>query len=52
MSYRVENLQDDTYQVLQSTREYSYEDFDVEVVFQGSLTDCDAYIRLHENGYM
>jgi len=24
---------------------------DVESVFQGSMADCEAYIRLHEGGY-
>jgi hypothetical protein len=32
---------------------YALEDDDFyESVFQGSLSDCEAYIRLHENGYM
>jgi hypothetical protein len=32
---------------------YAYEDDDFyEPVFQGSLSDCEVYIRLHENGYM
>lgn len=41
--FRVEWLIDSTYQVLNSD--------DDSVAFQGSLTDCEAYIRLHEGGY-
>ena len=59
MSYRVENLHDNTYQVLEKSFRGSAhlktlypEEYSDQVVFQGSLTDCDAYIRLHENGYM
>lgn len=40
--YKVRFYQDDIYEV--------YEDN--ECVYQGSLSNCEAYIRLHENGYM
>ena len=41
-TYKVRWLMDETYQVL---------DVD-EVVYQGSLSDCESYIRLHDGGYM
>ena len=53
MKYRVGFYQDDEYEV--------YKEFDdpyatyytsEESVFKGSLSDCEAYIRLHEQGYM
>lgn len=62
MRYRVESLQDDVYQVFITDWDeqtkllmLSYgdepEDYEreTELVFQGSLTDCEAYIRLKEN---
>lgn len=62
MRYKVERLQDDTYQVFitdwdEQTELFmlSYgddpEDFEreTELVYQGSLTDCEAYIKLKEN---
>lgn len=48
MKYRVQFYQDETYEVL----EISEDDKDDESVFQGSLSDCEAYIRLNEAGYM
>ena len=48
MKYRVELLQNDTYRVI----EYQERDVDFyfsPVVFQGSLSDCEAYIRLKQN---
>ena len=47
MNYRVENLQDATYQVLEEYQQHGR--FFYEVVFQGSLSDCEAYIRLKQN---
>lgn len=41
--YKVRWLIDDTYQVIDS-----YGDS----VYQGSLADCEAYIRLKEGGYL
>ena len=53
--YRVQFFQDDVYEVLQlipsTILPYGYEDTE-DPVFQGSLSDCEAYIRLHEGGYM
>lgn len=50
--YKVRFYQDNTYEVLEK-KYYAceYDDF-WESVYQGSLPDCEAYIRLHENGYM
>lgn len=52
----VQFFMDDTYEVLASpTPEEDFCEFDWDnnkSVFQGSLSDCEAYIRLHENGYM
>jgi len=57
---RVENLIDNTYQVVRypiitndgvtSTAASQCEP--PEVLHQGSLADCEAYIRLKEGGYM
>ena len=50
--YKVRFYQDNTYEVLEK-KYYAYEDDECwESVYQGSLADCEAYIRLHENGYM
>ena len=50
--YKVRFYQDNTYEVLEK-KYYIYEDDECwESVYQGSLADCEAYIRLHENGYM
>lgn len=42
--YRVEHLSNATYQVIDQVMG--------EVAFQGGLADCEAYIRLKEQGYM
>lgn len=42
--HRVSHLIDNTYQV--------YDTETSETVYQGSLADCEAYIRLTEGGYM
>lgn len=44
---KVEWLEDETYQVI-----VIEEDGGVYVAYQGSLADCEAYIRLKEGGYM
>lgn len=47
MDYKVRLYMDNTYEV------YYYKgNGDWEVVYHGSLADCEAWIRLHENGYM
>lgn len=61
MKYKVRFYGNNTYEVVEIHIKYgervsAYEsepDVKHEVpVFQGSLADCEAYIRLHENGYM
>ena len=48
--YQVRLFQDNTYEVLEDIGgEYDYE---YETAFQGSLSDCEAFIRLKEKGYM
>jgi hypothetical protein len=50
--FKVRLYQDNIYEVLEK-KYYAFEDDDFyESVFQGSLADCEAYIRLHEGGYM
>ena len=63
--YKVEWLIDDTYQVLkcywdERTVDFmeSYGDdvfdfdFNEEVMFKGSLVDCNAWLQLNDKGYM
>jgi len=59
--YKVRFFQDNTYEVIEivttygeRTSAYDSEPNTVEEneVYQGSLSDCEAYIRLHEGGYM
>ena len=54
---KVRNLQDDTYQVVNVENLQSYSDLYSDVIeetvmFQGSLADCEALIRLEEKGYL
>jgi hypothetical protein len=44
MKYKVVPLMDDTYQVIDTETN--------SVMHQGSLSDCEAWIRLTERGYM
>lgn len=46
IDYKVRFFQDTTWEV------YSVEEECVQSHFQGSLTDCEAWIRLTERGYM
>ena len=59
--YKVRFLQDDIYEVVEivttyreRTSAYDSEPNTVEEnkVYQGGLSDCEAYIRLREGGYM
>lgn len=54
--FQVRFFQDNTYEVLKQefTLDKVVEEYVIawEKVYQGSLSDCEAYIRLHENGYM
>lgn len=61
MKYKVVLMSDDYYQVvkLNPNSKYDENDFDCdepqffeEGVYAGSLSNCEAYIRLHEGGYM
>ena len=48
--YTVRNLEDSVYQVLfqhEDSPEYEYD-----VMFQGSLANCEAWIRLNEKGLL
>ena len=50
--FKVRFYQDNIYEVLEK-QYYALEDDDFyEAVFQGSLSDCEAFIRLNEGGYM
>lgn len=44
---KVRHLSDDTYQVIELT-ECGYGD----VYYQGSIADCEAYVRLHYSGLL
>jgi hypothetical protein len=59
--YKVRLLQDNTYEVIEVVTVYGERTsaYDSErstvtenKVYQGNLSDCEAYIRLHEGGYM
>ena len=55
--FQVRFFQDNTYEVFDKqefTLDKVVEEYVIawEKVYQGSLSDCEAYIRLHENGYM
>lgn len=53
--YKVQLFQDDIYEVLEldDSLDEFYRPFQgYEKVFQGSLADCEAFIRLREQGYM
>ena len=45
-NYRVSYYIDDYYIVIDK------DDEEREILFKGSLSDCEAYIRLNEEGYM
>jgi len=48
--YKVRNLKDRTYQVIDT--EADSDDFFSTIMFQGDLSDCEAWIRLNEGGYL
>ncbi len=60
MKYKVRLMMDDTYEVVETMfiEDYDSTADDDEAptkensVYQGRLADCEAYIRLHEGGYM
>jgi len=45
--YKIRHLQDNTYQVYENDDERNWD-----TEFQGSLADCEAWIRLKESGRM
>ncbi len=42
-------LKDDTYQVVDY---YNPDEQEYKVLFQGSIADCEAWIRLRKGGYL
>ena len=48
--YKVKEWQNDNYIVVD--REQEEGNFDIDILFTGSLADCEAWIMLHEKGYM
>jgi len=64
MKYKVEFFINDTYQVLENTTKVDSSEWynptitimippeSWEVVFQGTLPECDAFINLKKKGYM
>lgn len=49
--YKVRFYMDNTYEVLE-WKIYIADEDGWESVFQGSLSDCEAYIRLNKDGYI
>ena len=51
---KVRNLEDNVYQVIEmypsDDERYEYED--EMILHQGTLLDCEAFIRLKESGYL
>ena len=61
MKYRVKFYQDDLYRVMEPYHQYTYPHTSGDAymngegekpAFTGSLSDCEAYIRLHKEGYL
>jgi hypothetical protein len=60
MKYKVRHLINDTWEVILIIQQYteieeesaSFLNTPIRKVYQGSLADCEAYIRLKEGGYM
>jgi hypothetical protein len=59
--YKVRFFQDKTYEVIEiikidgeraSSDDSESDTVEENKVYQGCLSDCEAYIRLHEGGYM
>jgi len=48
--YKVRHLKDKTYQVIDT--ECESDNFFHSVMYQGSLSDCEAWIRLNDGGYL
>lgn len=56
VNYKIESLQNDTYQIMEEIWINCPIDGNVgisqNIVFQSSLSDCEAWIRLHKEGYL
>ena len=61
MKYKVRFTMDEDYEVVELTPNEKYDEnnydsdeqrFNEQSVYQGGLADFEAYIRLHEGGYM
>jgi len=52
MRYKVEHFEDSTYKVYVLRGHPEDDDCYWEDVLQDNLAACEAYIRLHEQGYM
>jgi len=48
MEYRVEHLMNSIYQVI-DIADIESDFYEMNVLFQGSLADCEAYIKLKQN---
>ena len=48
MKYRVEHLQNNVYQVIDRA-DIESDFYERHILFQGTLSDCEAYIRLKQN---
>lgn len=51
MRYKVKYYMDNEYAVFEISLDDNYREKRTSV-FKGSLADCEAWIRLHESGYM
>lgn len=49
--YTVMFVMDNTYEVLEKKYDSCEDNYFYEKVYQGSISDCEAYIRLKEGGY-
>jgi hypothetical protein len=50
--YKVSNLEDNIYQVFEAHINEEIEILYWDVVFQGTLPECEAWINLTEKGYL
>lgn len=55
--YQVRFYQDNIYEVVEITTTYvgitsNYDKVEENVVFNGNISDCEAYIRLKSGGYL
>lgn len=51
--YKVQHLKDNTYKVLEIEGHWSFRDWNIdnqESIFQGTIVECEAFIRLKEKG--